>query len=141
MTLNITMQESEELRAIFDDENMQFVADFGEAHVLSKDMIFRNTVEGWNRQRDLVSYKNGIYIYTDYQTEEDEQGNIKYIPGIKIGDGKAFLIDLPFTDDLMIQHIEDLGIHVTPEEKEFWNNKVRTYYSEVDYDTLVFTTN
>lgn len=98
-----------------------------------------DTVEGWNSQMELVAEKNMIYIYTDYQTTTDEEGNTVYIPGIKIGDGKAYLIDLPFTDQLSMDHIRDGTIHVTPQEKEFWNNKVRAYLSEVHDETIVFT--
>lgn len=102
--------------------------------------ILSNTTEAWNNQLNLVSETRTIYIYTDYQTETDESGNTVYIPGFKVGDGKAYLIDLPFTDDLMVKHMANQNIHVTAEEKAFWSNKVRAYYSSVEDDTLIFTT-
>lgn len=37
MTLNITMQESEELQAVFNDESMQFEADFGQTSTVVAD--------------------------------------------------------------------------------------------------------
>lgn len=104
------------------------------AHILS------DTTENWNKTPQLVSELNTVYVYVDYQKKIDEEGKESWIPGIKIGDGKAYLMDLPFTDELMIAHIRDLGIHVTPEEKEFWNNKVRTYMDRVENEQLVFTT-
>jgi len=36
-----------------------------------------------------------MYIYSDYKVVEKDGEEI-YLPGIKIGDGKAFLIDIPF---------------------------------------------
>lgn len=102
--------------------------------------ILSDTTENWNKKSTLISELNTVYVYVDHQTKTDEEGKEVWIPGIKIGDGKAYLIDLPFSDELMIAHINDLGIHVTPEEKEFWNNKVRTYMDTVEGEQLVFTT-
>ena len=70
----------------------------------------------------------------------DSEGNITYIPGIKIGDGLAYLIDLPFTDSELIDHINNTTIHVTAEEKNFWNNKNRVFISPQDEENLIFTT-
>lgn len=103
-------------------------------------VVLSDTTENWNKQASLISELNTVYVYVDHQTKTDEEGKEIWIPGIKIGDGKAYLIDLPFSDELMIAHINDLGIHVTPEEKEFWNNKVRTYMDTVEGEQLVFTT-
>lgn len=103
-------------------------------------VVLSDTTENWNKKASLISELNTVYVYVDHQTKTDEEGKEIWIPGIKIGDGKAYLIDLPFSDELMIAHINDLGIHVTPEEKEFWNNKVRTYMDTVEGEQLVFTT-
>lgn len=48
------------------------------------------TVSEWNAQTDLISEKNVIYVYSDYQVVDGEN-----IPAIKLGDGLAYLIDLP----------------------------------------------
>jgi len=56
--------------------------------------IISDTTENWNKQRSLISKANTIYVYTDYMTI----GNT-VIPGFKIGDGNAYLIDLPFVTD------------------------------------------
>lgn len=103
-------------------------------------VVLSDTTENWNKKASLISELNTVYVYVDHQTKTDEEGKEIWIPGVKIGDGKAYLIDLPFTDEVMIAHIHDLGIHVTPEEKEFWNNKVRTYIDTVEDEQLVFTT-
>lgn len=82
--------------------------------------VIFNTTENWDADTTTVSEENTLYIYTDYQTTES--GNIL---GIKIGDGKAFIVDLPFSDTIMQQHMANTDIHVTPEEKAFWNSKNR----------------
>ena len=63
------------------------------------------------------------------------------IPGIKVGDGNAYLIDMPFTDCLYKQHIEDTVSHITAAERTAWNNKVRCYMDTLDEERLIFTTN
>lgn len=103
---------------------------------LHRPEILFNTVEGWRAQVGLVGQANTIYIYTDYQ--EDEDGNP--IAGVKVGDGNAYLIDAPFLDTIYYEHVNDTDIHITAEEREFWNNKVRCYYSLLDDETVVFTT-
>ena len=107
-----------------------------EAVELHRPEIYFNTTAGWAAQGGLVSQANTLYIYTDYQ--EDSEGNS--IPGIKIGDGNAYLIDKPFLDTIYYEHVNDTDIHITAEEREFWNNKVRCYYSPLDDETVVFTT-
>ena len=54
-----------------------------------------NTVSGWDSQHTLIAERNIVYVYTDYQTTTDSQGRTHNIPGFKIGDGLAYLIDLP----------------------------------------------
>lgn len=105
----------------------------------SKDLgipvMYSDTKQGWDSQIDLVSEKDAVYIYTDYDT--DEYGN--NIPGIKIGDGLGYLIDAPFLDANMQKHILDNIIHITQQEREFWNNKVTAFLSEVSNETLILT--
>ena len=94
--------------------------------------IESNTTEGWNTQTRLISKVNTIYIYTDrYQ---DSEGN--NVPGIKLGDGLAYVVDLPFIDVLWQEHIANTDIHVTLAEKMFWNNKSRAY---ADDEELILT--
>lgn len=74
--------------------------------------IFSNTTEYWNSQKNLIGKKDCLYVYTDYAQEDN-----KNIPAFKVGDGNAYLIDTPFTY---------MG-NVTPEQIDFWNNKVTAY--------------
>lgn len=105
--------------------------------------IEMNTTAYWNSQLDYRPPEGMLVIYTDYQSYEDDQGNIVYVPGFKIGDGNAYLIDKPFVGEadskLLQEHIEDIGVHIQPGEREFWNNKLN--YNEPEGDLLEFTRN
>ena len=101
-------------------------------------IIFVNTTEYWNSQPSLITVRNAVYIYTDYEKDGDGDD----VPGIKVGDGLGYLIDAPFTSDPYYDHIRNHFIHITPEEREFWNNKVRCYVDDfTDSEKLIFTTN
>ena len=103
---------------------------------LAKESI--NTKEYWDLQRSYVPERGEIVVYID-KTVID---NVAY-PGMKIGDGNAYLIDLPFVgDDTYIQlvslitgHIYDQGIHVTPEDKTRWDNKLNY---QLNGENLIF---
>lgn len=98
--------------------------------------IIIDSTANFNSDINTIAELNVIYIYTDHQQNEDG----KNIPGIKIGDGRAFLIDAPFLDDIYMQHINDTTIHITNDERLFWNNKVRCYLSDSNNEQIVFTT-
>lgn len=113
-----------------------------------------DTTANWNAALGFVPLKGEIIVYTDYESYTAEENGVtvtKYIPGIKIGDGLAYVQDLPFvSDDIrmsLLQHVEDLSVHVTAAEKQFWNNKINIDDSydilidELDNETLVFNRN
>lgn len=88
-------------------------------------IIDSKTTAEWNSQPGLISEKNKIYVYTDYDEVDGQK-----IPAMKIGNGNAYLIDLPFTA---------MGSgNVTPEQIEFWNNKARVYIDSQDEQMAVF---
>ena len=58
--------------------------------------IYYHTTAEWEEQTTLISQVGILYVYTDYQSTT-EGGQIKYIPGIKLGDGTTKVIDLPFS--------------------------------------------
>lgn len=113
------------------------IASAVESLQLHRPEVYFDTKANWNAQNTLTGAQNTIYVYTDYM--QDGDGN--NIAGIKIGDGNAYLIDAPFLDTIYYEHVNDTDIHITAEEREFWNNKVRCYYSLTDDETVVFTTN
>lgn len=92
----------------------------------------RDTTANWNTARDFIPMQGEIIIYTDHGQMDDGYGNTINVPGIKIGDGNAYLIDLPFVGadtryailQELRQHEGDWSIHVSPEDRIFWNNKL-----------------
>lgn len=108
--------------------------------------IYSKTKQEWNSQRDLVSEKDTFYIYTNYKQTEDG----KDIPGIKVGDGNAYLIDKPFIAageqslDQLYEHIRNAAIHVSTEDRQSWNNvndKVTARISSSDPQNIIFSFN
>lgn len=102
-------------------------------------IVHINTTEYWNSKESFVGQKGHIYVYSDHSIIDGEP-----VPAIKIGDGNACLIHNPFVSsdkEMILEHIKNDGIHVTPEEKYFWNNKVRCDATTVSGETLIFTKN
>ena len=111
--------------------------------------IYAHTTEYWNSMPSLQSLQGAIYIYTDYKTIE-EDGVTKNLPGIKIGDGDAYVIDLPFISDseskqittlteTVNAHIGAVDAHTSSAEKEFWNNKVTASLNPNDPTNLILS--
>lgn len=103
-----------------------------------------NPTAYWNTERDKISDKGVLYIYTDYKHARDESGKEMdiFIPGIKIGDGITYLIDLPFLNDTEFEkffwdHVNNNIIHITAEQREFWNNKLNYEISDEDIENLI----
>lgn len=101
-------------------------------------IVVKTTAE-WNAEDPKSISKSGvIYIVSDANSYEEEYTENNetltrtvYVPGIKIGDGSAYVVDLPF-------------VNITSEQINFWNNKVNCYLeieliNEGDNETLVFT--
>lgn len=96
-------------------------------------MVSEDSTEGWATKPTYVPKAGEIVIYTD-------SGKIK------IGDGNVCVVDLPFIGesdsgaimDALRNHINDRVIHVTPEDRDFWDNKLN--YDVLD-EELVFTRN
>lgn len=95
----------------------------------------RDTTANWNNAQGFIPLQGEVIIYTDYKTKTytveeygEEVEKTVQIPNIKIGDGNAYVQDLPFVDkdlrDTLMEHINDMDMHVTLGEKAFWNNKI-----------------
>lgn len=90
-------------------------------------IVSENTTSGWNATPDYIPKTGEICIYTDYTVVD----GVSYY-GIKIGDGSAYLIDLPFVGEdvknlvmeKLTEHEQDTVAHITSEERAFWNNKL-----------------
>lgn len=97
-----------------------------------------DTTENWSNRLDYIPQKGEIVIYSDRRII----GDTPY-PGIKIGDGKAYCIDLPFLGDDNTEiilnslnwHINNFDAHIRPGEREKWNNKISC---SIDGERLIF---
>lgn len=99
--------------------------------------VHSRTTEEWASVPEYIGVAGDIYVYTDRQIDEGTE--IKTIAGIKVSDGKAYLIDQPFVTDLIEEHVLDKICHITQEEREYWNNKVTCYIPDQDIENLVLT--
>ena len=128
------------------------------ATINSRVQFKRDTTENWNNARGFIPLAGEVIVYNDYQIktyEVEEYGEIVkktvLIPNIKIGDGGAYVQDLPFVNedmrDKLMEHINNQEIHVTLHEKAFWNNKINvedayeSIHEELVNETLVFNRN
>lgn len=118
--------------------------------------IYYRTTAGWNEQPSLISERGAIYVYSDHSSTIID-GQAKPVPGIKIGDGSSYLIDMPFVEtggggssgpsdqeilDLLTDHINNSAIHVSSSDRTFWNGKSRAYVGTgAQSDTLILTNN
>lgn len=105
------------------------------------DLIQSDTTANWNLQPSLIAEKDHIYIYTDHA----RLANGTYVPGVKIGTGNAYLVDLAFVNgdlkEIIQNHINDNIRHITAAERNSWNSKVRCFISDGEEEHLIFTTN
>ena len=118
----------------------------------------RDTTENWNNATGFIPLPGEVIIYTDYETKTyqvEEYGELVTktvdIPNIKIGTGNAYVQDLPFIDDktreILLDHINNREMHVTLEDKLFWNNKLNVddefdvTYQELYDENLVLNRN
>ena len=98
-----------------------------ERDISGKADIVTDTTAHWNQMTTYIPPVGTIVVYSDRNVID----GVNYA-GVKLGDGLAYLIDLPFLgDDEALQivsmintHAGNTNIHVTSEEKEFWNNKL-----------------
>ena len=128
------------------------------ATINSRIQLKRDTTANWNATQGFIPMPGEVIIYEDYETKTytvEEYGETVtktiQIPNIKIGTGNAYVQDLAFVDektrDILIDHINNHDIHVTLQEKLFWNNKVNIddayaqIHHELEDETLIFNRN
>ena len=102
-------------------------------NMTSTDLKFvsENTTEGWASIPDYMPQQGEICLYTDTGK-------------LKIGDGLAYIADLPYLSEAQIQpaldalqaHINDTSVHVSQDDRNTWNAKINC---EVIGEVLTFT--
>ena len=118
------------------ENTLELTVETDDVYESSTSKVLYNTTEYWNSRPQLIAKEGYLYVYADYKQEGDE-----IVPGFKVGDGTSYLIDMPFTDLPLDNHIVDTVKHITAEERAFWNNKVRCFVDPENEYRLVFTTN
>lgn len=135
--IDVDLNADKSINASFDPNVKPLEVDFGTIYVVSGDCkVLYATTATWNSKPQLISAKGYIYIYSDYR--QNIQGD--NIASMKVGDGTSYLIDMPFTDDLLYAHVANEVRHITAEERDFWNNKIRCYIDPLNNEHLIFTT-
>ena len=102
-----------------------------------------HTTSYWNQQTSYIPPAGTLIIYSDYSILDN-----KNVPNFKVGDGLAYVVDLPFIEDdlraQLTEHINNSSIHVTAQEKQNWNNKVFVNVEQISQTDqeyrLTFTT-
>lgn len=103
------------------------------AYIQTRVKLRRDTTANWASHPDFIPMNGEIIIYTDHELRTTGG----YSPGVKIGDGNAYLIDLPFVGEerrdsilaALEAHEKDSIIHITQGERNFWNAKLNCVVS------------
>lgn len=82
------------------------------------DVVVHTTAE-WAQLTSLVSQRGMIYVWSDYKTEGGTS-----IPAMKVGDGSAYVVDLPFATQA-----------ITQAQINLWTSKVS---ARVSGEVLIF---
>lgn len=103
--------------------------------------IVAKTKAQWVTEGLNTSEPNVLYVTTDHRTVTKD-GTTYEIPAFQLGDGNAYIIDLPratVDEQTFLDHVNDSVVHITQAEREFWNNKNRCEIDEGNPECLVMT--
>ena len=100
-----------------------------------RENVLVDTTANWDADNTIIAQKDYVYVYSDKYT--DEYGNP--VPAFKVGDGTSYLIDMPFNGDVFSEHIANTTVHITSEERAFWNDKVTAYLDAENLENLVLS--
>lgn len=94
--------------------------------------IYYNTTDEWSKQTTLVSEYGALYVYSDFTVEDN-----KTIPNFKVGDGAAYVVDLPFITLRYDNHINNTSIHLSTEQSKKIEDSICVKINENDNEELV----
>lgn len=92
--------------------------------LLKKHIPIFCTTADFEDMKTTVPSIGQLFILTDLRSITKSDGTTITSAGIKVGDGIKTIEQLPFIDWFYWDHINDTNIHVTAEQKIFWNNKI-----------------
>ena len=107
--LTVTFENIANLPVSLDTTPQIINADFGNVYPIEHSKVLCGTTEYWNNQPELVTQSGYLYIYSDYKQNEQEQD----VAGFKVGDGTSYLIELPFTDSVIYEQIQDTSANAS----------------------------
>lgn len=96
--------------------------------------VYYKTTAEWSQDPTLVSVRGAVYCYSDHQQIDGVD-----VPGLKVGDGSTYVVDLPFTDQVYISHIADTSIHVSQGDRVRWDDKVTCALDPLNPELLIFS--
>ena len=100
--------------------------------LLKKHIRIIGTTKYFEDLKENIPPKGQLVIFSDLRSITKSDGTTITSAGIKVGDGIKTIEQLPFIDWFYWDHLNDANIHVTAEQKTFWNNKITCEVSEVD---------
>lgn len=117
-----------EIYAEADDLTPVIAADVSDKAIeIARKQILYGTTAYWNSDKTRIAEKGIIYVYSDYAKTTAFGGGELDVPGIKIGDGTSYLIDMPFAQGEVnaevISHIENQKIHVSDDDRKRWDQR------------------
>ena len=124
------------------DNNNAHVSD-EERELWNSGRVVTKTAAEWGAETSYIPEAGFLCVYSDYLKTEDSQGNPVYTPALKVGDGKTYLIDLPFisgtgANELLNEHINNKVVHIENSERVSWNEKISCGINEEDPEEIIF---
>ena len=119
------------------DENLKFYLELEGLKkydaLLKKHIPIFVTPEKVEIMKSIKPELGQLVIFTNFERKKSDNTTITSV-GIKVGDvNKTTIEQLPFIDWFYWDHINDKNIHITEDERKFWNEKISC---EVDCETL-----
>ena len=110
------------------DENLKFYLELEGLKtydaLLKKHIPIIGTTKYFEDLKENIPPKGQLVIYSDLYEKTNSEGSKITSAGIKVGDGKKTIEQLPFIDWFYWDHIDDKNIHITEDERKFWNKKI-----------------
>lgn len=142
---SVTVRKFPDIFAYLANKNEVGATDIVMLDPESLSRVESGTTAYWNSKVDYIPPEGALIIYTDYYSEAVD-GETVYYPNIKVGSGNGYVQDLVFIGQhetqLLLDHITNLNIHVTSNDKLNWNNKLNIDdANEVINEILIFNRN
>ena len=110
------------------DENLKFYLELEGLKkydaLLKKHIPIFVTPEKVEIMKSIKPELGQLVIFTNLRERKKSDGTTITSAGIIVGDGEKTIEQLPFIDWFYWDHINDKNIHITEDERKFWNKKI-----------------